>query len=239
MIGRTFGRLTVIDFYGQNKHKNFTWKCKCECGNTIDYGISTHSLLSGNTKSCGCISVENHMKFIPPNKKVNKYEIFDQYIVGYTTNKNEKFYIDIDDFEKIKKYAWRTASYGYIETGNPFADKPHEIKLHRFIMNVTDCSVIVDHINMDKMDNRKCNLRIANKQTNGINRGANKNNALGVKGVSKIGNGYVARIYHDGKNEHIGCFKSLNDAMCARNNREAELFGCFSYNPDAPRIEAK
>lgn len=51
LIGKKFGSLTVIERCG-SKNNRAMWLCKCECGNqTI---VDTHSLTSGNTKSCGC-----------------------------------------------------------------------------------------------------------------------------------------------------------------------------------------
>lgn len=43
---------------------------------------------------------------------------------------------------------------------------------------------LIDHINGNKSDNRIANLRIANKQRNGLNRGAEKGNSTGFKGVT-------------------------------------------------------
>lgn len=49
--GQKFGFLTAIEFAGIRNHKAY-WKRRCECGNEID--VLTASLISGNTKSCGC-----------------------------------------------------------------------------------------------------------------------------------------------------------------------------------------
>ena len=52
LIGKQFGRLTVIDYVGDSK-----WKCQCECGNiTI---TKTSKLNNGSTKSCGCLRGES------------------------------------------------------------------------------------------------------------------------------------------------------------------------------------
>jgi len=54
LIGKPpFGKLTVVSFYKKNKHGQNTWLCKCECGGTII--LSSSTLNSGHTKSCGCI----------------------------------------------------------------------------------------------------------------------------------------------------------------------------------------
>lgn len=53
LSGMLFGRLTVIKESGRTKDRHILWKCKCECGNTVD--VSSRDLLSGHTKSCGCL----------------------------------------------------------------------------------------------------------------------------------------------------------------------------------------
>ena len=58
--GQRFGRLTVIRqvkrreylYSGTNAH----WLCRCDCGN--DCVVASNSLVTGNTKSCGCLRVE-------------------------------------------------------------------------------------------------------------------------------------------------------------------------------------
>ena len=51
--GQQFGRLTVKHFHGYTKNASKLWLCECECGNTTV--VSTHRLVSGHTKSCGCL----------------------------------------------------------------------------------------------------------------------------------------------------------------------------------------
>lgn len=57
LTGMKFGRLTVVSrdesTVGSGKIK---WNCVCDCGNTLS--VLTHSLVSGNTKSCGCLQRE-------------------------------------------------------------------------------------------------------------------------------------------------------------------------------------
>lgn len=57
LAGKQFGKLTVIERI-ENRGKHAQWLCKCECGN--DYRVITGSLTSGNTKSCGCLTVATH-----------------------------------------------------------------------------------------------------------------------------------------------------------------------------------
>lgn len=52
LTGERFGRLTVIERVG-TKNRKSVWECKCECGNIKE--VVSNNLISGNTKSCGCL----------------------------------------------------------------------------------------------------------------------------------------------------------------------------------------
>lgn len=53
LLGKKFGRLTVIRDYGRSENRSVIWLCKCECGNT--HKVSTGKLKNGSVKSCGCL----------------------------------------------------------------------------------------------------------------------------------------------------------------------------------------
>ena len=53
ITGQRFGMLTVLKRAGTNKHRKALWKCKCDCGRTTV--VSSVDLVTGNTKSCGCL----------------------------------------------------------------------------------------------------------------------------------------------------------------------------------------
>ena len=55
LVGKKYGRLTVVEFDRLQNHKTY-WKCVCDCGLTV---IATgNNLRSGNTQSCGCLHRE-------------------------------------------------------------------------------------------------------------------------------------------------------------------------------------
>lgn len=56
LIGLKFGKLKVSKESKQKVYGKRYWKCVCQCGNSIE--VSTNSLMSGNTKSCGCVRAE-------------------------------------------------------------------------------------------------------------------------------------------------------------------------------------
>lgn len=53
ITGNKYGKLTVENFEGMGKNGQSLWECKCECG--IIKTIQKNSLISGKTKSCGCL----------------------------------------------------------------------------------------------------------------------------------------------------------------------------------------
>ncbi|MGM9641039.1 MAG: hypothetical protein ACI3V3_06700, partial [Faecousia sp.] len=55
LIGKHFGRLTVMEYDGK-KDGQHRWKCLCDCGQETVVGQTR--LQSGKTKSCGCLSQE-------------------------------------------------------------------------------------------------------------------------------------------------------------------------------------
>ena len=113
-------------------------------------------------------------------------------------SKNEERYeilIDIDDYDKINQYSWCISHDGYI-VGH--LENKKQVKLHRYIMNCPD-ELVVDHINHNKLDNRKSNLRVATVQENSMNQRKPKNNTSGYKNIRKVDNRYEISVMVNGK----------------------------------------
>lgn len=87
----------------------------------------------------------------------------------------------------------------------------------------------IDHINLDKTDNKISNLRIADKFQNAANRGIMKNNTSGYKGVTKHRNKWRAQINHLKKRYNIGYFDTPELASIAYENFAKQLLGDFYY----------
>lgn len=89
---------------------------------------------------------------------------------------------------------------------------------------------LIDHINCDRLDNRLCNLRQANKSLNGLNRGKPSNNTSGYKGVvfCKTTGRWRSRLKVDGKVVNIGRFNTKVEAAIAYMTKAKELAGEFA-----------
>lgn len=73
-----------------------------------------------------------------------------------------------------------------------------------------------DHINRDRADCRWENLRDVDRSTNARNTGVRRRNKLGVKGVWRLPCGtFRARIFKDGRQKHLGCFPTIEQAAAA------------------------
>jgi len=140
---------------------------------------------------------------------------------------NKVSIIDDEDFEKVSKYKWSYLPLGYA-TRQDWSTKKF-LYLHRYIINAPE-EFIVDHINGDKLDNRKENLRLCSQSQNMMNRGKNKNNTSGLKGVifRKDTKKWQAQIKLNYKNINLGSYESAIDASKARRRAEKKYYGEFA-----------
>lgn len=221
-INKKYNRLTV-NSYEIIKGRVY-FNCTCECGNNKKSLYS--NVVTGKTKSCGCLFIE---KVKQSNTKRNSYNLSGEYGIGYTF-KNEEFYFDLEDYDKIKDYCWSTR-HGYLRARNPLTNK--DIIMHRLIMDVLDDkNVVVDHIKHNKLDNRKSQLRICTNTENSRNKEKVSCNTSGYTGITynKKRNCWNSQITVNKKSIHLGTFYNLDDAILARRNAENKYFGEFSYH---------
>lgn len=232
LTGQKFNRLTVIkqieDYVDKNGKHYAQWLCECDCANKAKLTVRGCNLISGNTTSCGCLRKE--ISSIN-NKKYNSYNLSNEYGIGYTT-KNEEFYFDLEDYEKIKDYCWYIDVNGYVMTDIRTSKNRKAIGMHRL---VTDCpsDLIPDHIhgNKTRHDNRKSNLRIVTRNQNNMNKIKQSNNTSGITGVYWNDNWkkWIAQIVVNKQNFQKG-FNSFEDAVSQRKEWEEKYFGEFSYD---------
>ena len=80
----------------------------------------------------------------------------------------------------------------------------------------------LDHINRNRSDNRRANLREVTNKQNLQNAGKRSDNTSGHPGIywHKQRSKWVARIMHNQKHIHLGCFNTLEEAISARKAAE-------------------
>lgn len=230
LTGQTFGRLTVVR-QGEGKissggNKRTTWICTCSCDPTKEIEINGNDLVTGKTKSCGCLHHEACVRNGKQKHITNDYDLSGDYGIGYTTD-GRSFYFDKEDFDLIKDFGWYFNNKGYVKARTK---DNKSIALHRLVMNVQDNRVI-DHIDHNVVNNCKYNLRIVTRQQNAMNSKISKNNTSGFKGVQfdKNRNKWFALIRVNNKQIHLGYYDNINDAAQARKEAEDKYFGEYSY----------
>lgn len=227
--GTKFGRLVVISIDETSRTKingktafpsELKYLCHCDCGNEVS--VHRYNLLRGETVSCGCYQKE---RCSVVNAKDNVIEDCGDYVKVFFNNCRDYVKVDKDDFNKIKDLCWHKNDAGYAVARTD--DKL--VKMHRLLMGFPP-DLDIDHINQNKLDNRKDNLRVATKQQNLFNHGIQRNNISGVKGVrwNKKNRKWVAYISFNGEQKYLGSFNNIEEAHLVRKEKEIELFKEFS-----------
>jgi len=142
---------------------------------------------------------------------------------------NIKFIIDIEDYDKfVKGYSFSLHPKGYVQYSSR-KDGLCLKRLHRMIMGEPD-GMDVDHKNLNTLDNRRENLRIATNQQNMFNKNKQSNNTSGFKGVSfkKKAQKFVAQINIDGKRKYLGYFATAVGAHEAYKRAATQHYGEFA-----------
>jgi hypothetical protein len=154
------------------------------------------------------------------NKYKTEYNfVLNHCLINIIDNENRlicQAVIDKDDFNKIKDCKWRYGN-GYLRES-----KTNEF-LHQKIVG-SKPGYVIDHRNLNKLDNRKENLRYVTKRQN-----AQNNNGKGYWKVIYNGSVYWrAEISINGKRLNLGRYKTENEAIEARKQAELKCFGEFS-----------
>lgn len=234
LAGRKVGRLTIVkqvdDYIDSNGKHYDQWMCECSCEDHNVVVLRGSRIKRQDTLSCGCLRKEVSAARCRNNRKTNEYsdvceDEYGNYYIGYTNNTNEKFFVDVDDFDKIKDYCWSEHVY---------ASGYHRLttKIDKKIVSMSEAigCKFYDHKDRNPLNNRRHNLRPANQQENCRNHSKSNTNTSGVIGVGwhKVFNKWQSRIYINKKAIHLGYFDSKDDAIKARLNAEFKYFKEFA-----------
>lgn len=129
--------------------------------------------------------------------------------------------VDLVDLPLIQPYRWRikrcASGLLYAHGYRKGIDDPLDTSfMHRVILGATR-GQMVDHVNGDGLDNRRCNLRFCTHAQNSANRKISKNNTSGYNGVyfSKSRRKWRAAIRIDGQTRAIGAYDTAEEAARA------------------------
>lgn len=255
LTGNKYGNFTVKGF-SHKEHSHSHWIGVCDCGRTEIHSIGYYTR-NNSIKMCKeCrlkeqerISMMHNKKLQEEKDKIKTYkeENKEEFIVRKKFNEyqfkdnlviiNRKILVDKEDFEKIdKENRYITINSGGYAYMTKYSE---EIFIHRFLMELPNAyddetRLIVDHINGDKLDNRKSNLRIIKKEINPINCKTYKNNTSGVKGVAwmKRLNKWQVSIQINKMGIYLGVYSDFNEAVKVRKEAELKYFGEYNRNEE-------
>lgn len=137
--------------------------------------------------------------------------------------------IDADDADLIAGRHWivrasRHTLYAFTSVKGCFMGMQH------IVLGLSK-RLLVDHINGQGLDNRRCNLRRATIRQNLLNRGPNRNSKTGLKGVywDATRGRFSASICADGRRILLGRFDLASEAAQAYDEAARRLFGEFAW----------
>lgn len=114
---------------------------------------------------------------------------------------------------------------GYARSSVKVNGKWKSVLIHRLLMNANPTQ-FVDHINGNRLDNRRANLRMATMKQNSAN--SAPKGRIPYSGVSQRGGKFSAIIYPDGDSIYLGVFHSADAAAAAYNAAARVIFSEFA-----------
>lgn len=143
--------------------------------------------------------------------------------------------VDDEDFDRVIEFRWsfsrRRSANGYAVSA---VGTGRNVFMHRFILQPSDPSIIVDHINGNGLDNRRSNLRLATHSQNHANCGRRRHNTSGFKGVhftkrrSHLECPWAAYLGALKKSRFLGYFTTAEDAARAYDTAAEAFYGEFA-----------
>lgn len=212
-----YNRWTVLQD-GIRRSNSIYCYCRCDCGK--EGYVQRANLIKGQSKSCGCLQAELARQ---RRLKHNEYAVdtINKIVIGKATNTGNEFIVDLEDFAKIKDLSWYESSAGYMT----HRENGKLLQIHRI---VTDCpeDKVVDHINHNKLDNRKQNLRVCLVKENNRNR---KKTPVGITKIKRGNNDYYI-VQLMGK--YIGCSKDYDKAKEMRDKVMGEQYEDWKWKTE-------
>lgn len=198
LVGKIFGKLTVIEFAQMSKHRTRQWRCICECGK--EKIIEGQSLKNGNTQSCGCLTSElakqlpahRHSRaFVPivcgiykitnPNGEVyigGSRTIYRRWLRHREARKNIKIHLS------IKEFGWKAHTFEIVHELPKDVDDETLIMYEQIYMDLyRDCGSIMLNVKdagskAKFSDESKKRMSIAQRGKTPWNKGVKGGNAM-------------------------------------------------------------
>jgi hypothetical protein len=139
--------------------------------------------------------------------------------------KGEQAIADDEDFEFLSQWKWYFDRYAMrnerVNRGQ------RKVLMRRVIMNTPE-GFETDHINRNKLNNRKANLRICTTFENQANKKKSLNKSSIYKGVSKLKDKWISQVVCGKRLTFIGLFNQEHHAALAADLWNRDLYGQFA-----------
>lgn len=152
-----------------------------------------------------------------------------------TITTSDGYEVIVDD-DYVQKNKLRVNAWGYVTRAKTIGSSKstsmpiHVEILERIIGRKLNSDELCDHVNRNRLDCRKENLRLASKLQNNVNREKHANNTSGFKGVcwDKGKQKWLASIGFNGRNHFLGRYADKIDAAKAYDDAAREYYGEFA-----------
>lgn len=177
------------------------------------------------------------MKFIEkgPNKVIYQDNKILKFLVESSKYGDKEVIIDVEDWDRIKKYRWyinynKCIDNFYVKAVKYIGNKRFYYQLHRLILNVIDPKIHVDHKFHNTLDNRKSVLRKCTSIKNLQNKRIHFDNTSGFKGVCwhKSSKKWQAKLTYNSKYIYLGIFENKIQAAKIYNEAAIKYYGEFA-----------
>jgi hypothetical protein len=207
--------------------------CQCGCGQPTKIATRTfgaYNIIKGRPLRY----IQHHYKPQPLRQKPRKAETEGD-LIKIPLTKGAVCTISSEDAD-LAQFRWHIGSGGYAIRSTPMRygvqQGPKHIRMHRVILErmidrTLQADEECDHIDGDRLNNQRTNLRLAKHYQNGLNQKAPTNNTSGYKGVawSKAAGKWRALIKVRGKQHYLGLYATAQEAHIAYERAAIEYFG--------------
>lgn len=140
--------------------------------------------------------------------------------------------VDDADYPRLVQFKWHLHNCGYAGRNGCEGEKPY-VLMHQEILGCAPNGMETDHVNQNKLDNRRVNLRHCALSLNRLNSKVRIDNSSGFKGVHFCNRRkhYVAQIRINGRCKYLGSYDDPTEASIVYGQVHSELCSKLALQP--------